>query len=187
VWTAGTYAPVFVFDTIKNKRFEFTVDTGVQINVYDANGRVTLTSENVGKYVLADRAVPSKVSEPYGGGARLDGSTFLGFEVSEEVIKIELVYLGGDAGIAGVTGFNIRTEYPCYPIRDEILTVPSIPENGYLGARILYNSDLYVYNGTEWKREDYTLTDEDKTEIAEQAASLIDTVLLSALGSGVIE
>lgn len=34
---------------------------------------------------------------------------------------------------------------------------------------------------------DYVLTDEDKTEIAEQAAALIDASLLSILGDGVIE
>lgn len=35
--------------------------------------------------------------------------------------------------------------------------------------------------------KDYILTEEDKAEIAEQAASLIDTQLLSVLGSGVLE
>jgi hypothetical protein len=150
-WLSTTYAPVFIFDTTKNKRFEFTVDTEVQVNIYDINGRVTLTNENVRQYILVDRAVAPSVNTNYGGGVRLNGSTFLGFEVSEEVVKIELVYLGGEFGIAGVTGFNIRTEYPCYPIRDEILTVPSIPTNGYIGAKVIYNGALHIYNGTEWK------------------------------------
>lgn len=35
--------------------------------------------------------------------------------------------------------------------------------------------------------KDYILTDADKTEIAEQAASLIDTALADAIGTGVIE
>lgn len=35
--------------------------------------------------------------------------------------------------------------------------------------------------------KDYVLTDEDKAEIAERAAALIDTPLLSAIGSGVLE
>lgn len=35
--------------------------------------------------------------------------------------------------------------------------------------------------------DDYVLTEADKTEIAEQAAALIDTSLLTAIGSGVIE
>lgn len=37
------------------------------------------------------------------------------------------------------------------------------------------------------KGEDYILTEADKAEIAEQAAALIDTQLLSVLGSGVLE
>ena len=37
------------------------------------------------------------------------------------------------------------------------------------------------------KGDNYVLTETDKVEIAEQAASLIDAALLSALGSGVIE
>lgn len=40
-------------------------------------------------------------------------------------------------------------------------------------------------NGEDGK--DYVLTDADKTEIAEQAASLIDTALANAIGTGVIE
>lgn len=40
-------------------------------------------------------------------------------------------------------------------------------------------------NGKDGK--DYVLTDADKTEIAEQAASLIDTALANAIGTGVIE
>jgi hypothetical protein len=40
-------------------------------------------------------------------------------------------------------------------------------------------------NGEDGK--DYILTDADKTEIAEQAASLIDTALADAIGTGVIE
>lgn len=35
--------------------------------------------------------------------------------------------------------------------------------------------------------DSYTLTDADKTEIAEQAAALIDTSLVSAIGTGVLE
>ena len=35
--------------------------------------------------------------------------------------------------------------------------------------------------------KDYVLTEADKEEIAEQAAALIDTALLSILGDGVIE
>lgn len=37
------------------------------------------------------------------------------------------------------------------------------------------------------KGEDYILTEADKAEIAQQAAALIDTALLSILGDGVIE
>lgn len=37
-----------------------------------------------------------------------------------------------------------------------------------------------------FKGDDYVLTDDDKAEIAEQAAALVDTALLSAIGSGVI-
>ena len=35
--------------------------------------------------------------------------------------------------------------------------------------------------------KDYVLTDEDKAEIAELSARLIDTSLLNAIGSGVLE
>ena len=35
--------------------------------------------------------------------------------------------------------------------------------------------------------KDYILTEEDKAEIAQQAAGLVDTALLSVIGSGVLE
>lgn len=35
--------------------------------------------------------------------------------------------------------------------------------------------------------KDYVLTETDKAEIAQQAAGLVDTALLSAIGSGVLE
>ena len=186
VWEAVNYRPVFIFDTSKNKKFEFGGNkTPVCINLYNANGKIVLAEEDIPQYVKADQITIPKWNTNFGGSVYLNAS--YGFEVSEEVIQIELVYLDSGSGIGGIANFDIRTEYPCYPIRDKILTVPSIPSNGYLGAEIIYNGDLYVYNGTEWKREDYILTDEDKTEIAEQAVSLIDTSLLSILGDGVIE
>ena len=184
VWNAVTYRPVFVFDTTKNKRFEFGNDPVLQVNVYDINGRISLTDENVSQYVLVDDGTQI-FHEGFGGGVRLNNS--IGFVVSEDVVQIELVYLKDAYETTGITGFDIRTEFPCYPIRDEILTVTTLPSNGYVGARVIYNGDLYVYNGMEWKREDYVLTEVDKTEIAEQAAALIDSTLLAALGDGVIE
>lgn len=186
VWDAVNYRPVFVFDTTKNKKFEFGGNkTPVCINLYSANGKIVLADEDIPQYVKADQITAPRWNINFGGGVYLNAS--YGFEVSEEVIRIELVYLDSGSGIGGIANFDIRTEYPCYPIRDKILTVPAIPSNGYLGAEIIYNGDLYIYNCTEWKRDDYALTEEDKTEIAEQAVSLIDTALLSVLGSGVLE
>lgn len=185
-WDATTYRPVFIFDTTKNKKFEFGGKAPqIQVNMFDLNGRIVLTEDNITQYIIIDQTTLPILSTTFGGGVALN--TSYGFEVSDEVVRIELIYRNDYYGSEGITFFDIRTEHPCYPIRDEILTVSSIPENGYLGARIVYNGDLYIYNGTEWKREDYVLTEEDKTEIAEQAVSLIDTSLLSILGDGVIE
>lgn len=185
-WNATTYRPVFIFDTTKNKKFEFGGKAPqIQVNMFDLNGRIVLTEDNITQYIIIDQTTLPTLSTAFGGGVALN--TSYGFEVSDEVVRIELIYRNDYYGSEGITFFDIRTEHPCYPIRDEILTVSSIPDNGYLGAKILYNGDLYVYNGTEWKREDYVLTEEDKTEIAEQAVSLIDAQLSSALGSGVIE
>lgn len=188
-WKVTSNRPVFIFNTTQNKQFAFGGLPVVKLNLYNVDGKIVLTEENVNQYISAT-AHKIQISNNFGtGGVQLlQVSTFT---LSEEITQIELAYLGdgyrGDVGILAIQHFDIRTKLPCYPIRDKVLTVSSIPSNGYLGAEIIYNGDLYVYDGTEWKREDYVLTDEDKTEIAEQAASLIDTSLLSILGDGVIE
>ena len=44
------------------------------------------------------------------------------------------------------------------------------------------------FNGKNGKDgEDYVLTNEDKSEIAEMAAALVDAVLLAIIGTGVVE
>ena len=177
VWSPTSYCPVFIFDTTKNKKFEFGGNRPqIRVNLFDVNGKISLTEENISQYLIADQITVPFVNGAYGNGVALESP--YGFEVSEEVVRIELVYYRDFYGSDGITGFDIRTEFPCYPIRDEILTIPSLPENGYIGARVICNGNLYTYNGTAWKSD---------VEITEQAAALIDAALLSALGSGVIE
>ena len=190
-WRVVNYRPVFVYDTTQNKKFEFGGHRpSIQVNLFDVNGRVIPAEEDISLYVKANKITLPKINDLFGGGIQLLAT--YGFEVSDEIVKVEIVLLGSDYDndaneVTPVTNIDIRTEFPCYPIRDEILTLPQLPDNGYVGAKIICNGNLYIYNGTEWKREDYVLTEEDKVEIAEQAVSLIDTALLSALGSGVIE
>lgn len=177
VWSPISYCPVFVFDTTKNKKFEFGgKKPEIRVNLFDINGKISLTTDNISQYLIADQTTVPYVNNGYGNGVALLSP--YGFEVSEEVVRIELVYYRDHYGSEGITGFDIRTEYPCYPIRDEILTLPQLPDNGYVGAKIICNGNLYTYDGTKWI---------SNVEIAEQAAALIDTALLSALGSGVIE
>lgn len=136
------YRAMLAFDTATNKRFEFPGGAYAQINVYDANGRVELTADNYNQYVKVDWNHSPYTTVYYGKGIQFGGN---GFVVSDDVIKVEIVYLGTISRIA------IRTEYPCKPIGDEILTVSALPSNGYIGARVIYNGTLYIYNGTEWK------------------------------------
>ena len=168
--------------------------------MFNVDGRISLTEENIGEYVIADSDRELSLGSNYGGGVGINNVS--GFVVSNEVVRIELVYFEDFYASYNITNFDIRTELPCYPIRNEIITVSTLPSNGYIGTRIIYQNDLYTYNGTEWiaikevdvptkvselENDSNFITNDKIPEIAEQAASLIDTSLLSALGSGVIE
>lgn len=80
-----------------------------------------------------------------------------------------------------------------------------VPKFNYIAEELDFNGTIKHFNNNfkllccdrykfkenvvlpEGGNKDYILTEKDKTEIAEQAATLIDASLLTALGSGVLE
>ena len=73
--------------------------------------------------------------------------------MSSEVVKVGIVYLSTVYAEKTVNCFDIRTEYPCKPMADEVVTVSALPTNGYIGAKVNYNGGLYIYNGSAWKAQ----------------------------------
>lgn len=146
--TAADHRIVFEFDTTKNKRFDFTKRTGVMVNVYTADGKVSLTEENVLQYIKV-----KSTADGYGGFNRMsdyyrNAAMFYsveGISVSDDVVKVELII-----GDTENTELAILTEYPCNPIVDEVMPVSAIPSNGYIGEKVSVNGVLYTHNGSEW-------------------------------------
>ena len=148
---AGSWYPVFEFDTTKNKRFNTSALPYFRVGLYNKDGRVIPTEETLSKYIKYEKlgGNPTINTNLFGGCIAFSQCTC--FEVSEEITKIDIAIVEGADGSAGYSHFDIRTEYPCKPIRNEILTVSALPSNGYIGASVIFNGALYIYNGTEWK------------------------------------
>lgn len=140
--------PCFTFDTTKNKRFELPEGPDIVVVLYDADGRIPVTEDTVSTYIKVDYTAAPVIGANYGGGARLRAAK--GFEVSGQVVKVDIVYMSSVYSQTTVNCFDIRTEYPCRPMMDDILTVSALPDNGYLGARVSYGGGLYTYDGTKW-------------------------------------
>ena len=56
------------------------------------------------------------------------------------------LYLGSKKVKLNLNGCTYKTN-----IYSEIPTVTALPSNGYIGARVIKDGSLYVYNGKEWK------------------------------------
>lgn len=138
----SNYRVFLEFDTTKNKTFAFPA-AGVIIGVHTADGKVELTADSYEDYITLSGTVTNAGYTSYGGGV---WATATGFTVSDTVVQVDLTIMD-----TALTGFDIRTECPCFPIRDEILTVSALPSNGYMGGNVIYNGVLYIYNGSEWK------------------------------------
>lgn len=90
-------------------------------------------------------------------------------------------------GVDGKNGQNGKDGQDGYtPIKGKDYFDGEKGENGKDGYTPIKGVDYFDGKDGE-NGKDYVLTEFDKTEIAEQAASLIDTALSNAIGTGVIE
>ena len=141
----GNRRPCFTFDTTLNKRFELSNTMNVYVSCYDADGNaIVLTTDNMDSYVESN-AKSTNINVNYGNGAAAYLLNVTEFSVSDEIKRIILVLV-----TSPISSLDIRTEYPCPPIRNDILTLSALPTNGYIGAKVIYSGALYMYNGSEW-------------------------------------
>jgi hypothetical protein len=146
----SNHYPFLKFNTTHNKRFELDRLICVGLVLFGADGaQIEVTKDNYKNYVKVDNWYsPANVSDYYQKMLMFDNIKM--FEVSEEVTQITLVLVGCNYPGTTITGFGIRTQYPCKPIRDEVLNLPAVPDNGYAGAKVCVNGALYIHNGTAW-------------------------------------
>lgn len=111
-------------------------------------------------------------------GRRVDGLE----DGLEDTVKASVEsYLGNNPVEAPVESVNGKTGAVDLSAED----VGAIPQDGLQDA---VNVALaQAKESGEFDGDDYVLTEADKTEIAQQAAALIDAALLPLIGSGVIE
>jgi len=145
-----TNAAFYKFDTKKNKRFELDGLNSVFLSVYNDAGQITLTDENWKQYIKAEYGGVPAASTLYGGIIQFTKT--LAFEVSADVTQVKIAFKETTYNTNKITGFGIRTMYPCNPIRNEVMALSALPTaGGYPGAKVTVNGALYIHNGTEWK------------------------------------
>lgn len=140
--SAFNYRACFEFDTTLNKSFAFP-SADVAIGIYTESGKVATTADDYKDYITINGNMTTPNYSAYGGSVRVTASDFT---VSDVVTKVTITFISSTHN-----SFDIRTAKVCYPTMDEILTVSALPSNGYIGARVIFDGALHIYNGTEWK------------------------------------